>query len=154
MHLDASKFMTQLAEQAHAVVLCGGTMSPVGDIISNVFPAVKDRLHVTRHTRLVAHRHIPPSRVDFRSFGHVVPQDSVLGLTVPSGPNGSPFQFSFGSRNSKEMMGELAQALVTIAESVPDGVVVFFQVGWADVSVAVVVMMMLMIMMMTKTTML
>ena len=96
----------------------------------------------------------PSPRVDFRSFGHVVPQDSVLGLTVPSGPNGSPFQFSFGSRNSKDMMGELAQALVVIAESVPDGVVVFFQVGWAVVFVAVVVVMMMMMMMiMTKTTM-
>ena len=52
------------------------------------------------------------------------------------------------------MMGELAQALVVIAESVPDGVVVFFQVGWAVVFVAVVVMMMMMMMMiMTKTTM-
>ena len=52
-------------------------------------------------------------------------------------------------------MGELAQALVVIAESVPDGVVVFFQVGWAVVLVAVVVMMMMMMMMkiMTKTTM-
>jgi hypothetical protein len=29
MHLDASKFMKQLADEAHAIVLCGGTMSPV-----------------------------------------------------------------------------------------------------------------------------
>jgi hypothetical protein len=29
MHLDASKFMKELAEEAHAIVLCGGTMSPV-----------------------------------------------------------------------------------------------------------------------------
>jgi hypothetical protein len=85
MHLDASKFMKELAEQAHAIVLCGGTMSPVrsdvacfavqhpfchkiavqvGDILSNVFPSMQ-------------------SRVDFRSFGHVVPAESVLALFPP-----------------------------------------------------------------------
>ncbi len=82
MHLDASKFMKQLADEAHAIVLCGGTMSAVsqrhtrllflfvmllprvsyvvqvGDIISNVFPTVQHR-------------------VDFKSFGHVVPPEAV-----------------------------------------------------------------------------
>jgi len=46
----------------------------------------------------------------------------VLGLTVPCGPSGHPFQFSFANRNSSQMMSDLAQALVVIAESIPDGV--------------------------------
>jgi hypothetical protein len=73
--------MKQLADEAHAIVLCGGTMSPVsathallflflmsplcvsyvaqvGDIISNVFSTVQHR-------------------VDFKSFGHVVPPEAV-----------------------------------------------------------------------------
>lgn len=96
----------------------------VGDILSNVFPSMQNR-------------------VDFKSFGHVVPQESVsvpfanfflneksnsavclqvLGLVVPSGPNGHEFQFSFANRNSAQMLNDLSQALVIIAETVPDGV--------------------------------
>ena len=109
----------------------------MGDIISNVFPSVQ-------------------GRVDFKSFGHVVPQEAVriiysdplvaskltfapstslsrrfclrscsvqvLGLIVPSGPNGHPFQFSFANRNSAQILNDLSQALLVIAESVPDGV--------------------------------
>jgi hypothetical protein len=41
---------------------------------------------------------------------------------VSSGPNGHPFQFSFANRNSSQMLNDLSQALVIIAESVPDGV--------------------------------
>jgi hypothetical protein len=101
-------------------------MLQVGDIISNVFPTVQNR-------------------VDFKSFGHVVPPEAVtisgsltngtyccscvfvivvqvLGLTVPCGPSGHPFQFSFANRNSPHLMSDLAQALIVIAESIPDGV--------------------------------
>ena len=46
----------------------------------------------------------------------------VLGLTVPSGPSGQPFQFSFANRNSALLLNDLAQALVVIAQTVPDGV--------------------------------
>jgi hypothetical protein len=98
--------------------------SQVGDILSNVFPSLQHR-------------------VDFKSFGHVVPQESVmrqtpcavpvatlkrrfglqvLGMVVSSGPNGHAFQFSFANRNSAQMLNDLSQALVVIAESVPDGV--------------------------------
>jgi Rad3-related DNA helicase len=37
MHLDASKFMKELADEAHAIVLCGGTMSPVSSTHALLF---------------------------------------------------------------------------------------------------------------------
>lgn len=49
-------------------------------------------------SRLQLFSHLPASRIDLFSCGHVVSPDNVLAVTVSQGPSPVPFNFSFASR--------------------------------------------------------
>ena len=106
--LNPSNVFTDIVQTSKSLILAGGTMSPVDDLLSQLFPAVsRDQIH---HFKC----------------GHVINPQNLLPLIVGSGPNGIPFNFSFKNRNNTSMILETGRALLKICQSVPKGIVVFF----------------------------
>jgi hypothetical protein len=89
-----------------AVVLAGGTMQPIGDLVAQLFADTT-----------------PLSRVTTFSCGHIVPRDALACYTVASGPTGVPFNFRHGARSGPALMTELGRALLSAAAVVPAGLV-------------------------------
>ncbi|GJE94647.1 DNA repair helicase [Phanerochaete sordida] len=106
-HLNPATYFQEVVETARAVVLAGGTMSPISDVTNQLFPFV------------------PAERLTTFSCGHIVPPASLQTLVVKKGPKGSAMQFKFDSRNDQNLMAELGQVLFNFASLVPAGMVVF-----------------------------
>ena len=106
--LDPREHFRDIVEEARAVILAGGTMSPTSDYTDYLFSYINaDRLRTF-------------------SFGHVVPAENIFATAITKGPSGIDFDFIFGTRGNEKMIAELGQLLVQICRVVPDGVVVFF----------------------------
>lgn len=108
MLLDPTHPFQEVVNEARAVILAGGTMSPMSDYVSHLFP------------------YLPPDRIRTLSCGHVVPATSLFASPIATGPNGLVFDFTYSNRTSYAMIEQLGQALVVLASIIPDGVVVFF----------------------------
>jgi chromosome transmission fidelity protein 1 len=105
--LNASAHFKEVVEEAHAVVLAGGTMQPMTDYIQQLMPG------------------LPAKRLRTLSVGHVVPDENILPLTLSRGPTGVAFDLRHGSRSSPALMEELARVVLNVTSVVPDGVVLF-----------------------------
>ena len=106
--LDPREHFRDIVEEARAVVLAGGTMSPMSDYQDHLFSFV------------------PPDRLRTFSFGHVVSPENICVQTIGTGPTNQRFDFTFAHRNSSEIINELGRLVVATCALVPDGVVVFF----------------------------
>ncbi|PBP26056.1 putative ATP-dependent RNA helicase chl1 [Diplocarpon rosae] len=106
--LDPSIHFQSIVSQARAVLLAGGTMSPMTDYTSHLFP------------------YLAPSSITTLSCGHVVPKQNLLAWNLSKGPTGQEFDFTFKNRGNTDMLDDLGRALLNICTVVPDGVVVFF----------------------------
>ncbi|KAI9594752.1 helicase C-terminal domain-containing protein [Syncephalis fuscata] len=106
--LDPSKSFRSVVEEARAVILAGGTMSPIDGLIDRLFPylSVEQRVHF--------------------GCGHVVPPESLLALVVGHGPTGHSFELTYTHRQDHVQMDGLGQALISLCQVIPDGVVCFF----------------------------
>lgn len=76
----------QVVEQAHAVILAGGTLQPVEELRIRLFPL------------------LPEDRIHTFACGHIVPAENVLALAVACGPTGRLFDFTYQSRSLPEMV--------------------------------------------------
>ncbi|KAF2108306.1 TFIIH basal transcription factor complex helicase subunit [Lophiotrema nucula] len=108
MLLDPTYHFKDIVEEARAVVLAGGTMSPMSDYEQHLLS------------------YLDPSKIMTLSCGHVIPPSNLLACPIVQAASGSDFEFTFEKRNSDKMMIDLGHALRSIAQHVPDGVVVFF----------------------------
>ncbi len=106
--LNPSAHFSDIARQARAVVLIGGTMQPSGSAIQQLLPDEKLR-----------------ERVVTFSCGHVVPPSHILPLCVSKGPSGLPFNFTYAHRSSHHQVDELGRLLVNLVRHVPGGIVCF-----------------------------
>ena len=108
--LDPSTHFQEIVQEARAVILAGGTMSPMSDYTSHLFP------------------YLPPAAITTLSCGHVIPKTNLVAWNVSSGPGGKgkPFDFTYKNRENGDMIDELGRALLNVCTIVPDGVVVFF----------------------------
>lgn len=106
--LDPREHFRDIVEDARAVILAGGTMSPMSDYADYLFSYLSsDRL------------------VNF-SFGHVIPPSSLFTQAVIRGPSATEFLFNYENRASDALIMELHLLLERVCSMVPDGVVVFF----------------------------
>ncbi|BGP24533.1 CHL1 helicase [Rhodotorula toruloides] len=105
--LAPSESFRDVAEEAHSVVLAGGTMAPMSDFREQLFP------------------YLPTERFSTFSCGHVVPADHVSTYAVGKGPTGVTFSFTYERRGDEQLLDELGQAIVNIAAVVSKGMVVF-----------------------------
>lgn len=108
MLLDPTFHFKEIVEEARAVVLAGGTMSPMSDY----------------EQHLLAYLH--PSKIMTLSCGHVIPPSNLLAAPVTQAPSGTEFDFTFGNRSKEKTMTDLGNALLGFVQHIPDGVVVFF----------------------------
>ncbi|KAL6285742.1 hypothetical protein ACE6H2_010132 [Prunus campanulata] len=106
--LTGDKIFSEIVDQAHSVVLAGGTLQPIEETRERLFPW------------------LPPDQLQFFSCSHIVPPESILPVAVSRGPSGHTFDFSYSSRRSSIMIQELGQLLCNLVTVVPEGIVVFF----------------------------
>lgn len=106
--LDPTEHFREIVSEARAVVLAGGTMSPMDDYINHFF------------------HYLPLERISTLSCGHVIPKKNLIAMPVAKGPSGVDFDFTFEKRGDKRVIEELGKAVVQFARTIPDGLVVFF----------------------------
>jgi chromosome transmission fidelity protein 1 len=109
--LDPTHSFHTTISEARAVILAGGTMSPMSDYTSYLLS------------------YLPSTQITTLSCGHVMPKENLLAWTLSSGPAGKEFEFTYGKRGGQEgeeMLDDLGRVLLNICSVVPDGVVVFF----------------------------
>ena len=106
--LDPREHFRDVVEDARAVILAGGTMSPMSDYRNYLFS------------------YLPVGKLQTYSFGHIVPPQNLCVQPIILGTTRVEFDFTFDKRNSHEMIFELGRLLIKACEIVPDGIVVFF----------------------------
>ena len=106
--LDPREAFRDVVEDARAVILAGGTMSPMSDYADYLFSYLRE------------------GRLRDFSFGHVIPPENLLAQVVALGPSNGDFEFTFEKRKSGLMMQDLGRLVVGVCNVVPDGVVAFF----------------------------
>ncbi|BFZ56789.1 ATP-dependent DNA helicase chl1 [Savitreella phatthalungensis] len=105
--LDPSDAFLPLVQDAHAIVLAGGTMSPANEHVDRLFPSAR-------------------SRVRQFSCGHVVPASHLLVQTLSKGPGGVSLDFRHATRELPNVLDDLGRALLNLSAVIPDGMVAFF----------------------------
>ncbi|POW21764.1 hypothetical protein PSHT_02018, partial [Puccinia striiformis] len=106
--LDPSSSFSDVVSQARSVVLAGGTMAPLEDFHSQLFPSVN-----------------PGKILDF-SCSHIVPPEHLLVRAVSKGPMGTNLQLKFTSKDDPKMQDDLGQSVINICNIIKDGVICFF----------------------------
>lgn len=84
-----------MLDQAHAVILAGGTLQPIEE--------TKERLF----------RSLQLKELPFFSCGHIVPSENILPVAVKLGPSSQSFDFSYKARSSSAMVRNLLFHFVT-----------------------------------------
>ncbi|KAH7410512.1 helicase C-terminal domain-containing protein [Phaeosphaeria sp. MPI-PUGE-AT-0046c] len=108
MLLDPTFHFQDIVEEARAVVLAGGTMSPMSDYEQHLLA------------------YLEPSRIMTLSCGHVIPPSNLLAVPIVRASSGNELDFTFESRNKEKTIIDLGRAILAVAQHIPDGVVVFF----------------------------
>ena len=106
--LDPVHHFRDVVKESKAVILAGGTMSPMEEYFQDLFP------------------YLLPNQVMTLSCGHVIPRHNLLAMPLGKGPQGTDFCFILERRTTPPMMEDLGLAILQAAESIPDGLVVFF----------------------------
>ncbi|KAG0148021.1 hypothetical protein CROQUDRAFT_61025 [Cronartium quercuum f. sp. fusiforme G11] len=106
--LNPSECFRDVVSETRAVILAGGTMAPISDFCTQLFPYLgADQF------------------IEF-SCPHIVPQDNLLVRVVCQGPGKTPLELKFASKTDSKLQDELGQSIANICNVVKDGVVVFF----------------------------
>ncbi|EFQ88691.1 hypothetical protein PTT_15338 [Pyrenophora teres f. teres 0-1] len=108
MLLDPTFHFKEIVEEARAVILAGGTMSPMSDYEQHLLS------------------YLEPSKIMTLSCGHVIPPSNLLAVPVMRTSGGVEFDFTFENRNKEKTMIDLGTAILNFSQHIPDGVVVFF----------------------------
>ncbi|KAL4882341.1 helicase C-terminal domain-containing protein [Aspergillus karnatakaensis] len=108
MLLDPTNHFREIVEDARAVILAGGTMSPMSDYMNHLLS------------------YVPKDRLDTFSYGHVIPSENLTAHFSGRGVGGSSFDFTYDGRDSEKMILDLGRTIANMCRIIPDGVVVFF----------------------------
>ncbi|KAF9582943.1 DEAD H (Asp-Glu-Ala-Asp His) box helicase 11 [Lunasporangiospora selenospora] len=127
MLLNPANVFRPLVEEARSVVLAGGTMEPVSDLITHLFPYLKEEPALSPNGASSAQKsdNLFP-RIHRFSCGHVIPKENLLTLVMEKAPTGGSLELNFANRNQPQVMDGIGHSLVNLLNMIPDGVVVFF----------------------------
>ncbi|KAF8837930.1 DNA repair helicase [Paxillus ammoniavirescens] len=106
--LNPSTAFREVVDTARSVILAGGTMSPMSDVIAQLVPSV------------------PSERVSTFSCGHIIPRSHVQTLCLMKGPAGSILEFKHAQQTDQRLLTELGQLVSNLCNVIPGGMVVFF----------------------------
>jgi chromosome transmission fidelity protein 1 len=110
--LDPSEHFRDVVESARAVILAGGTMSPMAEYKQQLFPYL--------------------STIRTLSCGHLILPRNLLVRTIASDAQG-PLEFSFKTRSNPSTALRIGQALLALTAHVKGGLIVFFpSYGYLD----------------------
>ncbi|RMD40983.1 hypothetical protein DV735_g4150, partial [Chaetothyriales sp. CBS 134920] len=98
--LDPREHFRDIVQEARAVILAGGTMSPMADYANYLFS------------------YLPEGQLRTFSFGHVIPKENIFVETVGRGPTGQPLKFTFDQRSSTAIIQELGRTLAWTQSSI------------------------------------
>ena len=105
MLLDPSEHFRDVVEETRAVVLAGGTMSPMEDYKQRLFPYV--------------------ASVQTLSCGHLIPRSSLLVRPISTDVSG-PLEFSYKGRSDSKTSARVGNVIESLAPVIKGGLVVFF----------------------------
>ena len=117
--LNPERHFQDVIKQAHSVVLAGGTMHPVWIPSFLLFPSclflffvcllielrgfqVKDVVDGLMRNNMTEEE-IERRLVTF-SCGHIIPDDQLICLALPTGPSGLTLDFTFGNRGNLDLV--------------------------------------------------
>ncbi|KAE8144171.1 ATP-dependent RNA helicase chl1 [Aspergillus avenaceus] len=106
--LDPRNHFREIVDDARAVILAGGTMSPMTDYTNHLFS------------------YVPSDRLETFSYGHVIPPENLTAQVLKKGITGTDFDFTYDVRNSEKIVIDLGRTMAAICQVIPDGVVAFF----------------------------
>ncbi|KAL1752428.1 helicase C-terminal domain-containing protein [Schizophyllum commune] len=106
--LNPEPNFAEVVDEARAVVLAGGTMSPMSDVFNQLFS------------------HVAAERLTSFSCGHIIPANNLQTLVVTKGPKGGPLEFKAERQKDPAAIEELGQVLFNLVCVTPKGMAVFF----------------------------
>ncbi|KAF7291652.1 Chl1 helicase [Mycena chlorophos] len=106
--LNPAPPFVEVVEAARSVILAGGTMSPIPDVINQLFS------------------YVPADRLTSFSCGHIIPESNLQAVVVSKNPRGGDLEFKADKQKDEGVIAELGQILLNFAALVPKGMVVFF----------------------------
>ncbi|EEB91075.1 hypothetical protein MPER_10632, partial [Moniliophthora perniciosa FA553] len=84
--LNPAPHFREVVDSARSVILAGGTMSPMSDIVDQLFS------------------HLPTERISTFSCGHIINSSSLLTLAVTKGPCGGKVDYKVGRQNNPDVV--------------------------------------------------
>ncbi|KIK59311.1 hypothetical protein GYMLUDRAFT_1004719 [Collybiopsis luxurians FD-317 M1] len=106
--LNPAPHFRDVVDEARAVIIAGGTMSPISDVQNQLFS------------------HLSPERMTSFSCGHIIPPENVLTLAVTKGPSGRELDFRAGKQGDQSVLADLGQIILNFTRVIPGGMIVFF----------------------------
>ncbi|KAK1733013.1 ATP-dependent DNA helicase, DDX11/CHL1 family [Skeletonema marinoi] len=134
-----------VVEEAHAVILAGGTLRPFSHVAAELFGDDVDVMRAASEAEGQLSRNfdmlskstpnklrsppssmaqITPSLTTF-TCGHVIPPSNVITSCLSTGPTSVKLDFRHSSRSSNQMIDELGRTIMNMCNVVPSGFVVF-----------------------------
>ncbi|KAH9155103.1 hypothetical protein AeRB84_002906 [Aphanomyces euteiches] len=108
MLLNPALHFADIVAEAKSVILAGGTMQPVSQVL---------------HSLLLG---VDSSRIDLFSCGHIIPPTNLTSVALTVGPTNKELDFTFAKRHLKEVMDEVGRIVLNLTRVVPGGIVCFF----------------------------
>lgn len=105
--LDPSIVFDDIVSRAKCVLLCGGTMEPMDDFTSYLFPKV------------------PSNKIKKFTCGHLIPKENLKVFPIGKMGN-STFEFLFEKRDRDPVISQLGVLVCSLVSVIPGGMVVFF----------------------------
>ncbi|KAK6436243.1 ATP-dependent DNA helicase chl1, partial [Oleoguttula sp. CCFEE 5521] len=105
--LNPSEHFRDIVTEARAVVLGGGTMSPMEDYTAQLFP------------------YLSSGMISTLSCGHIIPASHLFVRTITSDVSG-PLNFTYKTRSDKTLIRRLGSMLLELLPKITGGTVIFF----------------------------
>lgn len=86
MLLNPANAIRDLVQEARIVVLAGGTMEPVSDLLMQLFP------------------YLGTDEIARFRCGHVIPSSSLNTMALATGPSGMQMEFTFENRSNPKLV--------------------------------------------------
>ena len=131
--LDPSAQFQDVVNEAHAVVLAGGTLRPFSHVATELFGGNQvlvaqasdaEKECVSNKQTKGSQSTVTPTLTTF-SCGHVVPSSNVFTTCISFGPSRVKLDLRHTSRMSNPVCDELASCILNLVNTVPAGLIVF-----------------------------
>ncbi|OQO01837.1 hypothetical protein B0A48_12310 [Cryoendolithus antarcticus] len=105
--LNPSENFRDIVAEARAVILAGGTMSPMEDYTAQLFP------------------YLTSASISTLSCGHIIPASHLFVRTITSDAS-SPLNFTYKTRSDTTLIRRLGNMLLELLPKITGGTVIFF----------------------------